>query len=89
MNLQQTACEECDLLIAVGAGIDLNGLVYGGVPTLATGIGLLVGGFLIEGRIDVDESSFAHEGAELEVPGSPRRLASSAPMAIQIGGSFD
>lgn len=47
-------------LTSVGIGIDNSGLVYAGIPTFVVGAGLLVTGFLIDGRIYVGDSMFAH-----------------------------
>lgn len=46
-------------LTSVGIGIDNSGLVYAGIPTFVVGAGLLVTGFLIDGRIYVGDSMFA------------------------------
>ncbi|MBK6685152.1 MAG: hypothetical protein IPG45_11850 [Deltaproteobacteria bacterium] len=43
-------------LFSVGVGTDAAGMVYAGIPSTIVGLGVLVLGFLFDGRIDVDET---------------------------------
>jgi hypothetical protein len=47
-------------LTSTGLGIDSSGMVYAGIPTFLVGAGVCVAGFLIHGRIAVDDSVFAY-----------------------------
>lgn len=47
-------------LTSTGLGIDSSGMVYAGIPTFLVGAGVCVVGFLIHGRIAVDDSVFAY-----------------------------